>query len=51
MYNGQYLIAANSKKGQLIFNIFRKVDFPQPDGPIKAVTCFSGISIFIFFKA
>ena len=22
----QYLIAANSKKGQLIFNIFRKVD-------------------------
>ena len=26
MYNGQYLIAANSKKGQLIFNIFRKID-------------------------
>lgn len=26
MNNGQYLIAANSKKAQLIFNIFRKVD-------------------------
>lgn len=26
MYNGQYLIAANSKRGQLIFNIFRKID-------------------------
>lgn len=27
MYNGQYLIAANSKRGQLIFNIFRPIDF------------------------
>lgn len=26
MYNGQYLIAANSKRGQLIFNIFRPID-------------------------
>lgn len=26
MSDGQYLIAANSKKGQLIFNIFRKID-------------------------
>ena len=24
--NGQYLIAANTKKGQLIFSIFRRVD-------------------------
>lgn len=26
MYNGQYLIAANSKRGQLIFSIFRPID-------------------------
>lgn len=26
MYNGQYLIAANSKRGQLIFSIFRRID-------------------------
>lgn len=26
MNNGQYLIAANSKRGQLIFNIFRPID-------------------------
>ena len=26
MEENQYLIAANSKRGQLIFNIFRKVD-------------------------
>lgn len=26
MEGNQYLIAANSKRGQLIFNIFRKVD-------------------------
>lgn len=26
MENGQYLIAANSKRGQLIFNIFRPID-------------------------
>ena len=26
MYNGQYLIAANSKKGQLILNVFRPID-------------------------
>ena len=26
MYNGQYLIAANSKRGQLIFSIFRNID-------------------------
>lgn len=26
MYNGQYLIAANSKRGQLIFSVFRWVD-------------------------
>lgn len=26
MNNGQYLIAANSKRAQLIFNIFRKID-------------------------
>ena len=28
-------------------NILRNVDFPQPDGPISAVTFFSGISMFI----
>ena len=27
MNNGQYLIAANSKRAQLIFNIFRPIDF------------------------
>ncbi len=26
MNNGQYLIAANSKRGQLIFSIFRPID-------------------------
>ena len=26
MNNGQYLIAANSKRGQLIFSIFRTID-------------------------
>lgn len=26
MYNGQYLIAANTKRGQLIFNVFRTID-------------------------
>ena len=31
--------------------VFKKVDLPQPEGPIRAVTCFSGISIFTDFNA
>ena len=33
------------------FNDLRKVDFPHPEGPIKAVMLRSSISIFISFKA
>jgi hypothetical protein len=28
-----------------------KVDLPQPDGPMNAVTLFSGISRLMFFSA
>ena len=28
-----------------------KVDLPQPDGPMKAVTFFSGMSMLMFFSA
>ena len=34
--------------GQLVFN---RVDFPQPEGPIKAVILFSGIPILIWCSA
>ena len=33
------------------FSVFRKVDFPQPEGPIRAVMLFSGSWILIFFNA
>ena len=42
MYNGQYLIAANSKKGQLIFNIFRKID-------LIILLCGGGVTMIAFF--
>ena len=31
--------------------VFRKVDLPQPEGPMRAVTCFSGMSTLTFFSA
>ena len=40
-----------STRSFILLKILRKVDLPHPEGPIRAVTCFSGISIFIFFKA
>jgi len=33
------------------FSVFNRVDFPQPEGPIKAVILFSGISILIWCSA
>ena len=31
--------------------VLRKVDLPQPEGPMRAVTCFSGMSISTLFSA
>jgi len=33
------------------FRLFRKVDLPQPEGPMNAVISFSGMAILIFFSA
>lgn len=41
MNNGQYLIAANSKRGQLIFNIFRPIDL--------GIACIGGTITLILF--
>src|SRR5512137_917334 len=40
-----------SIKSFILFRVLRKVDLPQPEGPINAVTIFSGIFIEMFFKA
>ena len=33
------------------FKDFKSVDFPQPEGPMKAVTFLEGISMLMFFSA
>ena len=33
------------------FSVFRNVDLPQPDGPMRAVMLCSGISMWIFFSS
>ena len=33
------------------FKVFKKVDLPQPEGPIRAVMLFSGMSIVMLCRA
>ena len=40
-----------STRSFIRFRLLRKVDLPQPEGPMKAVISFSGIEILTFFKA
>jgi hypothetical protein len=38
-------------KSFMRFKVLKKVDLPQPDGPINAVTLFEGMLKLIFFRA
>lgn len=35
----------------ILLKVRSSVDLPQPDGPMKAVTCFSGICSEMFLRA